>query len=392
VKPERAIRHFRQLDDDQRRRLFLIPPERLDLSTDRDLLATALGATLYMPADRADLSATVVRRANEGISSMVLDLEDAIDEAGAAMALDAVIAALDEIGSESVAEGAMIFVRVRDLTNIDRIVARITTGAEALSGFVIPKFAAATGARYLAATAAAGGALGRNLYCMPVLESDEIAYRETRAAELDAVAELLADHRELVLAVRIGATDLCGKFGIRRDRDHTIYDVKVIADAIADIVNRLSRCDGTGFVVSAPVWEYFADHERLFRTLLRATPFEEHDATRFRSKLVSSDLDGLLRETSLDRANGLQGKTVIHPSHVAAVHALSVVTHEEYGDATDVMVDAAGGVRKSEYRNKMNEPRPHRIWAQHVLRRARAFGVANHGVTFVDFLTSSVGR
>lgn len=192
--------------------------------------------------------------------------------------------------------------------------------------------------------------------------------------------------------VRIGATDLCGALGIRRDRDHTIYDVKVVADAIADIVNRLGRTDGTGFVVTAPVWEYFADHERLFRPLLRTTPFAEHDAVRFRDKLVGRDLDGLLREISLDRANGLCGKTVIHPTHVAAVHALSVVTHEEYQDAADVVEAEAGGVRRSEYRNKMNEPKPHRIWAQHVLRRAKVFGVANEGVTFVDFLTALASR
>lgn len=83
----------------------------------------------------------------------------------------------------------------------------------------------------------------------------------------------------------------------------------------------------------------------------------------------------------------MTGKTVIHPSHAPAVHALSVVTHEEYRDAMDIATAGSGGVRRSEYRNKMNEARPHRIWAQQVLRRARVFGVANEGVTFVDFLT-----
>lgn len=85
------------------------------------------------------------------------------------------------------------------------------------------------------------------------------------------------------------------------------------------------------------MWEYFADHERMFRPTLRATPFEEHDEVRFRQQLVSRDLDGLLREIALDRANGIQGKTVIHPTHVAAVHALSAVTHEEYHDALDIL-------------------------------------------------------
>ena len=101
-----------------------------------------------------------------------------------------------------------------------------------------------------------------------------------------------------------------------------------LVDVISAIVNHLGRNDGSGFVITGPVWEYFADHERMFRPLLRQTPFVDQEAVRFRQQLVSSDLDALLREVALDRANGIQGKTVIHPSHVAAVHALSAVTHE----------------------------------------------------------------
>ena len=82
------------------------------------------------------------------------------------------------------------------------------------------------------------------------------------------------------------------------------------------------------------------------------------------------------------RRRGASGMTIIF-----VTLALSVVSHEEYRDATDVLAAESGGVRRSEYRNKMNEIRPHRIWAQHVLRRAQVFGVARRGVTFVDFLT-----
>ncbi|WP_396909601.1 HpcH/HpaI aldolase/citrate lyase family protein [Mycolicibacterium sp.] len=386
--PDRAtVQHFHHLSADERERLFLRAPEELNATAERDVLATALGATLYMPADRPDLAATVTRRASEGICSMVLDLEDAVDQYRAAAALDNTVATLDTLASAPDLLRAMVFVRVRSQDCIEQITTRLGAGAAVLRGFVIPKFESTTGERHLTQTAAAAQTLGRRLYCMPVLESPQVIYRETRQAELQKIADILSRHRNTVLAVRVGATDLCGMFGIRRDRDHTIYDVHVVASAIADIVNQLARTDGTGFVVTAPVWEYFADHERLFRTLLRTTPFQEHDAVRFRDKLVSRDLDGLLREISLDRANGLVGKTVIHPSHAPAVHALSVVTHEEYRDATDVIAAESGGVRRSEYRNKMNEARPHRIWAEQVLRRAQVFGVANQGITFVDFLT-----
>ena len=86
----------------------------------------------------------------------------------------------------------------------------------------------------------------------------------------------------------------------------------------------------------------------------------------------------------------MHGKTVIHPTHVAAVHALSAVTHEEYHDAVDIAGGDAGGVRTSTYRNKMNELKPHRRWAQGVLDRAHVFGVTNPNITFVDLLTALV--
>ena len=79
---------------------------------------------------------------------------------------------------------------------------------------------------------------------------------------------------------------MCGMFGIRRDRDLTIYDVRVAADAIASIINYLGRAGDTGHIITGPVWEYFVDHERLFRPTLRQTPFADHDALMQRASLV----------------------------------------------------------------------------------------------------------
>ena len=82
--------------------------------------------------------------------------------------------------------------------------------------------------------------------------------------------------------------------------------------------------------------------------------------------------------------------TCIHPSHVPAVHALSVVTHEEYCDARDILRQEqdGGGVLRSAYTNKMNEVRPHRAWAERVLLRAEVFGVAREDVSFAELLSA----
>jgi citrate lyase beta subunit len=227
---------------------------------------------------------------------------------------------------------------------------------------------------------------------MPVLETPDVLYRETRDDALSALRDLLRHYRNIVLTIRLGATDLCGLYGIRRDRDLTIYHVGVVAELISEVVNHLGRADGTGYAISGPVWEYFAGHERIFRPQLRATPFDDRDATLFRHRLVVNDFDGLLREVVLDRANGLTGKTVIHPSHVAAVHALSVVPYEEYSDACDILATDDSGVLASGYRNKMNEMRPHRRWAKRVIDRAEVFGVAKPDITHVEILTALLDR
>ncbi|OZE90532.1 ATP/GTP-binding protein [Rhodococcoides fascians] len=382
------MQHFRHLDADTRERVFFLQPEDIAVSDGNNVVATALGATLYIPATRADLTATVHKRTDEGVRSIVIDLEDAVADHDLQYAVENTIRTLNELSGSN----ALVFVRARTAQQIRTVCAGLAPGAAGLAGFVVPKFTSATGAEYLDEILAASTAHDTRLLAMPVLESAEVVHRETRDTELVAIRDLLGKYRDIVLAVRIGATDMCGTFGIRRDRDLTIYDVRVVADVISAIVNHLGRNDGSGFVITGPVWEYFADHERMFRPLLRQTPFADQEAVRFRQQLVSSDLDALLREVALDRANGIQGKTVIHPSHVPAVHALSAVTHEEYHDALDILASDQGGAQASGYRNKMNELGPHRNWAKQTMVRARAFGVTNEGITFVDLLTALAQR
>jgi citrate lyase beta subunit len=279
----------------------------------------------------------------------------------------------------------MVFVRVRAVEQIARLVDGLGDALDVLTGFVAPKFGELNGAEYLDAVAAAGDAAGRRLLLMPVLESPEFAYLETRVAALEGARLLLDKHRELVPAVRIGATDISGTYGLRRAREFTIWDVRVVADAISAAVNVFGRAGG--YVVTGPVWEYYSATERLFKPLLRESPFVAHEERALRTKLIAADLDGLIREVVLDRANGVLGKTVIHPTHVAAVHALSVVAHEEYADACDILATGGrGGAQASSFGNKMNESKPHTAWAKRTMMRADAFGVARADVSFVDLL------
>ena len=387
------MQHFEHLSEVDRARLFFRAPEHFSRSADVATLSVALGATLYMPATRPTIARDLVRQRAKGAMSSVICVEDAISDEDVQAGEANAVAQLTEFSDTNADDAApLVFIRVRHPEQIASIAGRLGDAVRILSGFVLPKFTDISGAAYLDALEDTSRSLGHRLLGMPVIESPEVIYRESRADALVGIQRLLAKHRPSVLAVRTGATDLCAAYGIRRDRDLTIWDVPVVADVIADVVNILGRADGTGHVVTGPVWEYFSNHERIFKPLLRQSPFDERDGPRLRQDLITRDIDGLIREVVLDKANGLTGKTVIHPSHVAAVHALSVVTMEEFSDASDVLGSdmSGGGVRASGYRNKMNESKPHRAWAERVLRRAAAFGVVAEDVTYVDVLAAGV--
>jgi citrate lyase beta subunit len=381
------VRHFGYLTAGQDESLFDHVPEPFGAGSERGTLAMALGATLYTPGTMADYAQRIGGLVARGVTSSVLCLEDAIRDADVPAAERNVVAQLTRLRGSG-QQVPLLFVRVRHPDQIRSLVKEAGDAAAILTGFVFPKFTAASGASFLEVLGEVRADTGLPLYAMPVLESPETIYAETRIGELLAVRSLLTIHLDAVLAVRIGATDLCGLFGLRRSNDQTVYDLAVVRETISDIVNIFGR-DGQ-FAITGPVWEYFERGERIFKSQLRESPFRGRDdlpnALSVRRQLVSDDLDGLLREVVLDKATGICGKTVIHPTHVRPVHAMLVVTAEEYCDALSTLCLTDGGVCSSEYANKMIESKPHARWAAGILRRAAVFGVLRADRTFVDLL------
>jgi citrate lyase beta subunit len=380
------VRHFGFLPPEQAAALFERLPQPFDATTERRTLAVGLGATLYTPGTRENYAQRIPHLVREGVASSVLCLEDAISDDAVADGERNVITQLRTLHAGG-GETPQVFVRVRHPDQVRSIVKQLEEAASALTGFVFPKFTAATGGDYLQALAEVRASTDLPLYGMPVLETGEVLYSETRIPALVELRALLAEHDAAVLAVRIGATDLCGLYGLRRSPDLTVWDLALVREALADIVNLFTRDDA--FTVTGAVWEYFTGTERLFKPQLRQTPFGRPDlpgAPELRYDLIQHDLDGLMREVVLDKATGIVGKTVIHPSHVRPVHALYVVTHEEFTDAQATLGMTGGGVTGSAYSNKMIESRPHARWAAHTLRRAEVFGVLRDDRTFVDLL------
>ena len=386
------MRHFGHVAPEVRKRLFHREPGVFTPDSPARLLAAALGATLYSPATRPRLADDVLKQAGRGVVSLVLCLEDSIDDADVGPGEENLVCQLTALDDLPDTDLPLLFIRVRTPEQIPDLVRRLGPAVRQLSGFVLPKFTEERGIPFLEALATAEAESGRRLFAMPVLESPELLYRESRVETLEGISRAVDKYRDRVLALRLGVTDFCSSYGLRRGPDMTAYDVQIVASVIADVVNMLGRADGTGFTVTGPVWEYFRVQERMFKPQLRQSPFLEVQAAELREKLIEHAMDGLLREISLDHANGLLGKTCIHPSHVLPVHALSVVSHEEFSDAQDILRPerGGGGVLRSAYTNKMNEVKPHRAWAERTLLRAEVFGVANQDIGFVELLAAGL--
>ncbi|MEU0069979.1 HpcH/HpaI aldolase/citrate lyase family protein [Streptomyces sp. NPDC006332] len=386
------MRHFGHIAPEVRQRLFHREPGAFTADSPARLLSAALGATLYSPATRPRLADDIVKQTDRGVVSMVLCLEDSIGDEDVADAEENLVRQFADLAERGPADIPLLFIRVRTPEQIPDLVRRLGPSARLLSGFVMPKFTEESGIPFLEALQSAEAESGRRLFAMPVLESPELLYRESRVQTLEGIARTVDKYRERVLALRLGVTDFCSSYGLRRAPDMTAWDVQIVASVISDVVNMLGRADGTGFTVTGPVWEYFRVQERMFKPQLRRSPFLEGQAEELREALIEHSMDGLLREITLDQANGLLGKTCIHPSHVLPVHALSVVSHEEFSDAQDILRPerGGGGVLRSAYTNKMNEVKPHRAWAERTMLRAEVFGVANEDVGFVELLAAGI--
>lgn len=390
------MRYFSFLSNEQSKKIFFKEPEFIDRDGSREIIARALGATLYMPATKEKIAEDIIDKKHTGLTSMVLCLEDAIGDKEVEKAEESLLKNLKKINRAienaeiDYEEIPFIFVRVRNPEQIPRLLKNCGGLLNILTGFTFAKFSYNNGKKYFEELRKINEVLGKTLYGMPILETPEVIYIESRMEALYKINEILEENCELVLNIRIGATDFSSLFGIRRSYDTTVYDIHVIRDCIADIVNSFCRIE-RDYVVSAPVWEYFSSGDRVLKPKLRVTPFAEKYGKKgmlIRSRLIDQYIDGLINEVLLDKANGMIGKTVIHPTHILPVQSLYVVSHEEYMDAISILDNNNGniGVFKSSYSNKMNEVKPHINWAKKIILRAKIYGVFNKNQRFISLI------
>lgn len=345
--------------------LFYKQPTEFTKTTNRKDLAYALGATLYMPADKSDIFTLIVERKYVDLKSIVIDLEDAISDDQLEECEEKFIHLMNRLYREvsDFEQLPLLFLRVRNAEQLERISERLQGRLVILTGIVMPKFDANNATVFCEALKNCNEKYHLNLYAMPILESAVIMYKESRIKALEEINTVLDIYKEMILMLRIGATDFSGLFGIRRKSSTTVHEIALLNDVLVDIINVFQRKE-RHYVIAGPVYEYF-------NTVISTNTFT--------------------REVQQNIENGIVGKTIIHPSHIEIVQALHCVTHEEYIDASTILEKENQGVEKSSYNNKMNEMKPHSYWASRILQRANIYGVLNKEVDYKMLLQQNEG-
>lgn len=340
---------------------MIINGTEFNKESSREILQYAIGGMLYMPATRTKIVQDIIEQKNPNIKSICLDLEDSIGDDTVEEALIMLRSTLSKLSKAiednilSVDNLPLIFIRIRNPEQLKTI--KNTLSQEQLgiiTGFNFPKFDSSNAAEYIRAFNELQHKSLTKLYFNPILESKAIMYKQNRIEELTYIQRKLSGFSDHILNIRVGATDFCNIFGIRRKMNQTIYDINVVADCFADIVNFF----GKNYVISGPVWEYFNSQgeDGLWKT-------------------------GLERELAFDKLNGFFGKTSIHPVQLPIIAKSNIIDEEDYNDAMSIMGMSTGliGVAKGSAGNKMNEVKTHSNWAKKILAIASVYGVKKKG-------------
>lgn len=287
-----------------------------------------LGATLYIPATRPNIEATL-HDPDLGLRSAVICLEDSVGETDIERAQAAFTQFLCDHQS---AEECRVYARPRDLAMLAWMLRQ--PGIEKIAGFVLPKITTTNIGQWLELL------LNSEHAIMPTIEGEE-------AFDLSALqtmrAQLLPFVRR-VDAIRIGGNDILNILGARRSKNRTAYDGplgQVIRDFAATFIP-------AGFSVSSPVFEHFAC------------------------------FDILEEEIERDLEHGVMTKTAIHPDQVRQIHALYRPRADEVAEARAILASDALAVFGSN--GSMCEPATHRSWAATIMSRAQAFGIETHEI------------
>lgn len=276
-----------------------------------------LGASLYIPATHKDLNA-LLEKGCASARSLIFCTEDAV----APEAVSWAVSRLSKALRDSPAPQAFHrFVRPRNPLVLNQLLSGPGV-LDAIDGVVIPKFDAESALAWQEVLAKHDSGLS----VMPTIETPDV-FTEAGALRTLAAVEQIPNP---IPCLRIGANDLLGCLGLKRQSGQTLYDTPLRA-AIERLIT-LAR--PAGYELSAPVCDLFGEP------------------------------DTLSREVAQDIAWGLWAKTCIHPSQIEVVETMFSQALAVQQSQANALQGRGEAVFKDN--GQMLEKTCHHQWAQRV--------------------------
>lgn len=347
---------------------FKEPEVNFNKNTPKEILQYCVGSLLYTPATNKKIANKILNKEIPHLKSIALCLEDAIGSGQVAEAEKQVKETLSILdGNKNFLEGdlPLIFIRVREPQQMWRLYRKCGSLLELITGFLIPKFNKDNMQDYIENFHKVKEKIESPLYILPIIESTNAIYIQNRVENLLQIREGLDLIKDEVLNVRVGGADFSNIFGIRRKVTDTIWDVRVVSNCLADIINMFSK----DYVVSGAVWEYFDSYRK------QAERNENEIIIGIKQIQDLAWQKGLQKELYLDRLNGMIGKTCIHPRQLEWVQKSLIVEKGDYEDATQIINASVSECGVLNGKGKMNELRTHINWAKKIIKLASIYGV-----------------
>lgn len=347
---------------------FKEPEVNFNKNTPKEILQYCVGSLLYTPATNKKIANKILNKEIPHLKAIALCLEDAIGSGQVAEAEKQVKETLSVLdGNKNFLEGdlPLIFIRVREPQQMWRLYRKCGSLLELITGFLIPKFNKDNMQDYIENFHKVKEKMETPLYILPIIESTNAIYIQKRIDNLLQIREGLDLIKDEVLNVRVGGADFSNIFGIRRKMSDTIWDVRVVSNCLADIINMFSK----DYVVSGAVWEYFDSYRK------QAERNENEIIIGIKQIQDLAWQKGLQKELYLDRLNGMIGKTCIHPKQLEWVQKSLIVNREDYEDATQIVNASVSEYGVLNGHGKMNELRTHINWAKKIIKLASIYGV-----------------
>ncbi len=311
---------------------------------DKKILQYIPGGLLYMPAFQKNIVGKIKSNSIDCLTSIAFCLEDSVRDEVLDEAENTLIKILREL--QPIKNLPLIFVRVRSPEHLQTVCKKLSGLTEILTGYIFPKFDLSNAKNYSDVLGEINRGREKILYAMPILETEPVADIFSRRENLVRIKKVLDEIENYILNVRVGVNDLSNFYGLRRDVNHTVYDVGVIRDILIDIINVFAK----DYIVAGPVWNYFDDGKNI------------------------SWREGLKKESEEDRLNGFIGKSAIHPSQLPYIFESLKVSKADLDDANQILNWDSSSHGVAKVGGRMNELKCHLKWAERIKILSEIYG------------------